>query len=117
MALPRDLAASTGVAVFDIVDRTSSQVRFTSKSAGAGGLAEVHEVVFEDDNSAVAALLRGEIERGRLPARGYHRIRRVARTLSDLAGAVDAVVAEDFVAMAFGMRARVGASAVVQAAS
>lgn len=82
--------------------------------------AELDESQFQDVaalDDGGAALLRGEIERGRLTARGYHRIRRVARTLSDLAGAVDAVVAEDFVAMAFGMRARVGASAVVQAAS
>src|SRR5690606_21566767 len=81
--------------------------------------AELDESQFQDVavlDDGGAALLRGEIERGRLTARGYHRIRRVARTLSDLAGAVDAVVAEDFVAMAFGMRARVGASAVVQAA-
>ncbi len=62
MALPRDLAASAGVAVFDIAEQTDTQVRFAAKSAGAGGLAEVHEVVFADDSSAVSALLRGEIE-------------------------------------------------------
>ena len=33
------------------------------------------------------ALLRIEIERGRLTGRGYHRIRRVARTIADLGGA------------------------------
>lgn len=62
-----------------------------------------------------AGQLRDEMERGRLTARGYHRVRRVARTLADLSGVVDAVVPEDFVATALGMRARVGASAVVQA--
>jgi magnesium chelatase family protein len=30
------------------------------------------------------AVLRGEVERGRLTGRGYHRVRRVARTVSDL---------------------------------
>ncbi len=30
------------------------------------------------------ALLRAEIERNRLTGRGYHRIRRVARTIADL---------------------------------
>ena len=33
---------------------------------------------------AARALLRTEIERGRLTGRGYHRIRRVARTIADL---------------------------------
>ena len=33
------------------------------------------------------ALLRSEIERERLTGRGYHRIRRVARTIADLHGA------------------------------
>lgn len=33
------------------------------------------------------SVLRTEIERDRLTGRGYHRIRRVARTIADLAGA------------------------------
>ena len=38
-------------------------------------------------------LLRRELELGRLSGRGYHRVRRVARTLADLAGrAADARV-------------------------
>jgi magnesium chelatase family protein len=37
--------------------------------------------------SAAAALLRYHLERGRLSGRGYHRIRRVARTIADLQGA------------------------------
>jgi hypothetical protein len=60
MALPRDLAASAGVAIFDVAERTDKQVRFAASSAG--GLAEIHEVAYEDDSSAVAALLRGEVE-------------------------------------------------------
>ncbi len=35
---------------------------------------------------AARATLRSEIERDRLTGRGYHRIRRVARTIADLAG-------------------------------
>jgi magnesium chelatase family protein len=34
--------------------------------------------------SGAASLLRHHVERGRLSGRGYHRIRRVARTVSDL---------------------------------
>ena len=33
---------------------------------------------------AARAVLRAEIERDRLTGRGYHRIRRVARTIADL---------------------------------
>ena len=36
---------------------------------------------------AAAALLRHHLERGRLSGRGYHRIRRVARTIADLQNA------------------------------
>jgi magnesium chelatase family protein len=82
--------------------------------------AELDEAQFQDVaalDHAGATRLRDEMERGRLTARGYHRIRRVARTLSDLAGEVGPMVAEDFVVTALGMRARVGASAVLQEAS
>ena len=36
-------------------------------------------------------LLRKELESGRLTGRGYHRVRRVARTIADLAGAPDLI--------------------------
>lgn len=36
-------------------------------------------------------LLRKELDSGRLTGRGYHRVRRVARTIADLAGAPDVV--------------------------
>jgi len=39
--------------------------------------------------TSAAALLRYHLERGRLSGRGYHRIRRVARTIADLHGVVD----------------------------
>jgi magnesium chelatase family protein len=37
--------------------------------------------------TSAAALLRYHLERGRLSGRGYHRIRRVARTIADLQSA------------------------------
>jgi len=58
------------------------------------------------------SMIRGEIERGRLTGRGYHRVRRVARTLADLAGEYDGGISEQRVAAALSMRARVGLSAV-----
>ena len=67
-------------------------------------------------DASASALLRDELERGRLTARGYHRVRRVARTLADLAGAYEAPIASDFVVTALGMRTRVGFSKVEQAA-
>ncbi len=60
-------------------------------------------------------LLRREVERGRLTARGLQRIRRVSRTLADLDGQPDAID-EMFVISALGMRARIGLSAVGRAA-
>ena len=42
------------------------------------------------DRSA-ARVIREQLERGRLSARGYHRVRRVARTVADLAGATDTI--------------------------
>jgi magnesium chelatase family protein len=56
-------------------------------------------------------LLRSELERGRLTGRGYHRVRRTARTLADLAGDVDGPIGEPHVAAALMMRTSIGASA------
>jgi magnesium chelatase family protein len=80
--------------------------------------AELDEAaIVEHARLTVAAeeALRLEVERGRLTARGMHRIRRVARTLADLAGAGDLIEVEH-VATALGMRSRVGHSGVRQAA-
>jgi magnesium chelatase family protein len=57
------------------------------------------------------ALLRAEIERGRLTGRGYHRIRRVARTISDLAACPTDAVDVEHVEVALSLRSRLGASA------
>lgn len=60
--------------------------------------------------------LRSQLERGRLTARGYHRVRRVSRTLADLSGLVDDPISEELVVEALTMRTRVGLAAVGQAA-
>lgn len=57
---------------------------------------------------AAAACLRSELERQRLTGRGYHRVRRVALTLADLAGD-DLPISEDRVLEALALRARIGA--------
>jgi len=51
------------------------------------------------------ALLRHELEHDRLSGRGYHRIRRVARTIADLRGHLEPGVDEQDVAMALRFRA------------
>jgi magnesium chelatase family protein len=54
---------------------------------------------------AAASLLRHHVERGRLSGRGYHRIRRVARTVSDLRDQSECV---DEVHVAVALALRVG---------
>lgn len=49
------------------------------------------------------AQLRRQLENGRLSARGYHRLRRVARTIADLQGAND-IITEEQVMLAMAMR-------------
>jgi magnesium chelatase family protein len=66
---------------------------------------------------AALALLRTEMERGRLTGRGYHRIRRVARTIADLAavgahaGPASDEVDVEHVEVALSLRTRVRAAA------
>jgi magnesium chelatase family protein len=52
-------------------------------------------------------LLRDELERQRLTGRGYHRIRRVARTLADLEDEPPELVDAVHVQLALAMRTRV----------
>lgn len=52
------------------------------------------------------ALLRRDLESGRLTGRGLHRIRRVARTLADREDGIE-VIDEERIAMALALRARV----------
>jgi magnesium chelatase family protein len=64
-------------------------------------------------SAGARARLRTEIERGQLTGRGYHRIRRVARTIADLDGGVSPVESVDVVhvEVALSLRTRLGASA------
>jgi magnesium chelatase family protein len=55
-----------------------------------------------------ARLLRDELERQRLTGRGYHRVRRVARTLADLEPEPPELVDAGHVQLALSMRTRVG---------
>lgn len=63
--------------------------------------------LFAPLNDAALTCLRDEMERGRLSARGYHRVRRVARTIGDLRPDGAEVMDEEIVALALGMRVRV----------
>ena len=55
------------------------------------------------------ALLRTQLEEGHLTGRGYHRVRRVARTIAELDGASELVTAEH-VAVALNLRVRLRVS-------
>lgn len=55
------------------------------------------------------ALLRAEMERGRLTGRGYHRIRRVSRTIADLRDDPPDVIGTDVVEEALQFRVRLRA--------
>ncbi len=59
---------------------------------------------------AARLMLRNELERERLTGRGYHRIRRVARTLADLDGDPTAPVGVEHVALALQLRVRLRVS-------
>jgi magnesium chelatase family protein len=65
---------------------------------------------------AAARVLRHELQEGRLTGRGYHRIRRVARTIRDLDGDADPMVPLEAVELALQMRARVGPTRIGSAA-
>ena len=51
-------------------------------------------------------MLRAELERGRLTGRGYHRVRRVARTIADLDEPDHELVVVEHVALALSLRVR-----------
>jgi magnesium chelatase family protein len=57
---------------------------------------------------AAHAVLRAELERERLSGRGYHRVRRVARTIADLDEAGPELVDEQHVALALQFRVTLG---------
>jgi magnesium chelatase family protein len=61
-------------------------------------------------SAAARALLRTELEHGHLTGRGYHRVRRVARTIADLADNDHALVLDEHVALALSLRVRLRVS-------
>lgn len=108
------LDGEPGESTADVAARVA-HVRIVSTGRSGGLNADLDENglnEFAPLDRAATALIRVEIERGRLTGRGYHRVRRVARTLADLAGDHDAPIGERHIAGALGMRARVGLSAV-----
>ena len=60
-------------------------------------------------------VLRNEIERERLTGRGYHRVRRVARTIADLTEPGEVLVTLDHVEVALSMRASLRGPATTDA--
>jgi magnesium chelatase family protein len=88
------------------------QVRQITEARSGGTNAELAGAALEEHaplSDAARAMLRSELERNRLTGRGLHRIRRVARTIADLEGDPDQVIAEIHVAEALSMRAQVHA--------
>jgi magnesium chelatase family protein len=71
------------------------------------GLAPVDLDTHAPLESEALEALRFEMEKGRLSARGYHRIRRVARTIADLAPVETERIDEATVALALEMRTSV----------
>lgn len=69
---------------------------------GRLGAAELDRIAPLDADAT--ALLRSELERGRLTGRGLHRVRRVARTIADLAGDAGATIGGAHVALALHLR-------------
>jgi magnesium chelatase family protein len=60
---------------------------------------------FAPIDDAGRAVLRHELEHDRLSARGYHRIRRVARSIVDLRFAPSLQIDEEAIQVALGLRA------------
>ncbi len=109
--------ADPGESTFEVAARVAMARRRAIERNGALN-AELDEAGLLDHaplSVSAEETLRTEMERGRLTARGMHRIRRVARTLADLAGDTD-MIDEQHVTSALGMRSRVGHSSVRQAA-
>jgi magnesium chelatase family protein len=61
-------------------------------------------------DAAAQAHLRNEMEHGRLSGRGYHRVRRVARTIADLRGDETESVGEADIVLALRFRATLAAA-------
>ena len=102
--LTSETAAESSACVADRVARVrecSQRRQGCANSAITGDM--IDEVApLADDAMAV---LRGKLDQGSLTGRGYHRVRRVARTLADLNGEHD-IVSRRWVEVALHLRAR-----------
>ncbi len=83
-----------------------AQARQIARSRGVEANADIDAARLDELaplSAAAAALLRRELEAGRLSGRGLHRVRRVSRTLCDLHGGDD-VISDGHVAVALQLR-------------
>ena len=105
-----EVELAPGVSTAEVAARVAlaRELALTRQGQLNAGLTDADLTEFAPLTDAAAALLRAEIERGHLTARGYHRIRRVARTITDLASGADESVDEGAIALALGMRSQVG---------
>ncbi len=93
----------------EVVAARVAGARERARSRGVGCNAELPATVLDEVaplTPAARAILEHRLRVGALSGRGLHRIRRVARTIADLAGA-GTVVDEDHVCLALGLRAEV----------
>jgi magnesium chelatase family protein len=93
----------------EVVAARVAAARERARRRGVGCNAELPAGVLDDVaplTDTATAMLEHRLRVGALSGRGLHRIRRVARTIADLAGAGD-VVDEDHVCLALGLRADV----------
>jgi magnesium chelatase family protein len=99
-----------------VVARRVATARAVAFERGGRLNAGLHGELLDRDaplSASARALLRTEIERGRLTGRGYHRIRRVARTIADLEADPSPVESLEVrhVEVALSMRTRLRAAA------
>jgi magnesium chelatase family protein len=111
------LAAGGGERSAVVAERVASARR---RAADRNGIANSeipasHLDLLAPLTAAARQLLRGELERDHLTGRGYHRVRRVARTIADLEGDVD-LVEDRHVAAALQLRVRLSVSSRERAA-
>lgn len=112
------LDGAPGESTADVAARVhAARAAAIARSGGLNAELDEHGLnEFAPLDAAAERCIRSEMELGRLTGRGYHRVRRVARTLADLAGGVDRAIEEGDIVAALTMRARVGLSAVGAAA-
>jgi len=108
---PLDLLDDTPAESSAVIRRRVASARCIAESRQGKpnamlGANELDEHAPLDDEAKV--VLRVELETGRLTGRGFHRVRRVARTLADLAGDQECTVSAHHVIEAIALRARVG---------